>query len=1342
MLLQIGIGLIPATLIVVITTLVRKNFKIKNVAPTCTIAGLCVLCLVSGIVTTLNDKKNTGLQVPEEDMYKMIYGLVENGSYDMADNLLEQAADAFGYTKECSLIRARIKALTNDFKASKMIFLNISSDDVSQEKEYIDKVVLAQKVDTAIQNMLEQTGNSTDNSNNDAILSEAKDILENNKIFTAISESITKKYGDIKQDTMYSVGNLIGMVNKCYDDYKNNGYTDEEELKRVTFSIDNILSKMPSLSSLKYYREARLKVNILNSDYDKIAKQIDKNSGYNELMVVSQLYINGFIKEEDFSDYLRVYDYNDLQKIRNHMQELYQKGIGNRSARDNDKLKESIKTFDNIVNNMPLLSLKSEIAEFAEDTNNLSAASKLYYQAAKIDNYLGNEASAEENLSKSFDAVGNCDDFSFAEPVYEIINIMKGENSSENIKNVSDYIDIIEENSMPIYVEESSDGNEQQKDFNNAITDYVSKTKSAINIGEIDYSKFPQIEARIQISGDYITEDTDLKSILEIYDCGIKIDNYSIEKVVLEGSNVQLVCDNSGSMSGSVSKLKEAVEEYINYKLDDEDISIVAFDDDILFTYGFGSSIDELQEAISKFDDLGGTDIYGTLVSLLNDFPSDKNKNNIIILLTDGEDNSPASYTEIFENIGEQANNKNIIIYTLGIGSSVDTEYLTTIAESTGGSFVYVNDIATLSTFYDLIHQQIKNQYTIKYTAIDTLTSFNRSLEVKIPDESVSTIKYYSLSEENLENYNSFYADGLSVTGLVPRTIYKDANEKDRIIQIKGTGFKSADNLIIKLDGSLSYTLYPKFVDAETFEVTLKAGMPEGSYNATFILNGRKAYIQNALLIVDGELDKIEFGDYVFYAVNISHKDDTYTLSGGVNLNHWLNFKSDVTISGNLENTKVQMTDNGGSYVVFDEKTAQGITKTFAEKGWSVDFPAMGTISLYNTGDDYTEDEYPVDRNAIQSLKIKNFINLINVDARLYPDRFKISFSSANTIIPFQDVIIQSLSGDSAMTFDGQFSGVISKNNIGLIVDFEREDDSDISKKMKVFNRTLPVNLSDLEIHINTLEGELGFKVGVGLPFVNLESVGLEVSWIDLDLDTLMLCADYPITKLIYGVPVTFKDFQLGAADMASSKKIGSSKDIISTKLVGRFEIDIANIGEICPPLKKYIDDVELFTMPDTEVQIGLDQLLLSANAELKFLDEIKLSEAEIELGTIEGYYEPLLFENSGENVFGLYAKLKQGLMWEIPNCNVDISGTGEFNFHSKFIGCKYTGTAQIDIKWWLFNKKIDKSGSILVGFYFPDNDVTQFTIRTRIVDDKGKVSGDMLYISSKGLEWVSNYLD
>ena len=164
--------------------------------------------------------------------------------------------------------------------------------------------------------------------------------------------------------------------------------------------------------------------------------------------------------------------------------------------------------------------------------------------------------------------------------------------------------------------------------------------------------------------------------------------------------------------------------------------------------------------------------------------------------------------------------------------------------------------------------------------------------------------------------------------------------------------------------------------------------------------------------------------------------------------------------------------------------------------------------------------------------------------------------------------------------------------------------------------------------------------------------------------------------------------------------------------------------------------------MPDTEVQIGLDQLLLSANAELKFLDEIKLSEAEIELGTIEGYYEPLLFENSGENVFGLYAKLKQGLMWEIPNCNVDISGTGEFNFHSKFIGCKYTGTAQIDIKWWLFNKKIDKSGSILVGFYFPDNDVTQFTIRTRIVDDKGKVSGDMLYISSKGSEWVSNYLD
>lgn len=127
---------------------------------------------------------------------------------------------------------------------------------------------------------------------------------------------------------------------------------------------------------------------------------------------------------------------------------------------------------------------------------------------------------------------------------------------------------------------------------------------------------------------------------------------------------------------------------------------IVDFDDYAYLLSGFKNDKDVLKAALDKIDDNGGTAIYKGIIKALDQF--DNNGRSAVknmIVLTDGEDNDSYNYDALLQ----RAKDNNIVIYTIGLGSDVDTKLLTKIATTTGGKYYNASSAGDLVDEFDKI---------------------------------------------------------------------------------------------------------------------------------------------------------------------------------------------------------------------------------------------------------------------------------------------------------------------------------------------------------------------------------------------------------------------------------------------------------------------------------------------------------------------------------------------------------------------------------------------------------------------------------------------------------------
>jgi len=170
-----------------------------------------------------------------------------------------------------------------------------------------------------------------------------------------------------------------------------------------------------------------------------------------------------------------------------------------------------------------------------------------------------------------------------------------------------------------------------------------------------------------------------------------------------ESIDAVLVLDSSGSMSTSDRKgAQAAATSFVDALLEGDRGAVVDFDSRAQLLQGLTPDKESLRAAIQRIDSSGGTNIGAGVKSALDelDARTGAGSGRIVVLLTDGQGSYDPSLTS-------RAAASRTTIFTVGLGSGVDTGLLGQIAEGTGGLYFQVADAEGLKDAYDRVGDEL-----------------------------------------------------------------------------------------------------------------------------------------------------------------------------------------------------------------------------------------------------------------------------------------------------------------------------------------------------------------------------------------------------------------------------------------------------------------------------------------------------------------------------------------------------------------------------------------------------------------------------------------------------------
>jgi Ca-activated chloride channel family protein len=167
--------------------------------------------------------------------------------------------------------------------------------------------------------------------------------------------------------------------------------------------------------------------------------------------------------------------------------------------------------------------------------------------------------------------------------------------------------------------------------------------------------------------------------------------------------NVALVIDTSGSMEGDpIAAAREAAVAVLDALQDGDRLTLVTFDSEarllVESTEIDSGSRDDVRERIDEMQARGTTDLARGLETALQDLQrvAEPGVLTRLVLLSDGVPND----AEPIHALAAQARAQGITVTAFGFGLDYDATLLGTIAQSTGGSFHYIEDPAEIAPMF------------------------------------------------------------------------------------------------------------------------------------------------------------------------------------------------------------------------------------------------------------------------------------------------------------------------------------------------------------------------------------------------------------------------------------------------------------------------------------------------------------------------------------------------------------------------------------------------------------------------------------------------------------------
>lgn len=276
-------------------------------------------------------------------------------------------------------------------------------------------------------------------------------------------------------------------------------------------------------------------------------------------------------------------------------------------------------------------------------------------------------------------------------------------------------------------------------------------------------------------------------------------------------TELMFVIDNSGSMYSS-KEIAESESNDPEFKRVDLSTNLIdklngdykfaasKFTFDSVVLSSFTNNKEDIKQKINTIktvtEKFTGTYIGNALATGVNEFPNEASMDRrYIILLTDGKDttNVEGYDREKIEKVVGIAKEKQIKIYTIGLGTDIDKKVLSKISTTTGGKFYYTSSVEMLENIYDMIASEIN------YNLID-VDQNGEDENIMLKDSGFSTTKD-GFSFENL--FSTKNKNGTSYGMALFAKLYYEKNipsnlSKMSIIKRGTTETVTADGFSIK----------------------------------------------------------------------------------------------------------------------------------------------------------------------------------------------------------------------------------------------------------------------------------------------------------------------------------------------------------------------------------------------------------------------------------------------------------------------------------------------------------------------------------------------------------------
>ncbi len=1280
------------------------------------------------------------------------------GEYEAAGTILQELDRTCADDPDVQLTRARMAMLTGDYATAVTMYQ--LSNKASQELESAQALLQGTGVnnDAIITYLTQQGRNPSDyglTASDDGTQVDADQVRED--ILDAIREKKDASRDKKSKNTISAVECAVELTREfrvMVSDY----YYDLDTIDDLTDDLCELMEKTEELDCNPYLREARMKGYVAQGKYEQIAETAGAYSTPRELVVMTELLVSDLVDRKDFSDEYSEIDRSKAKEMIRHCEDVLDSNKKTLSEEQYDRYKARIEQFEARVDDPVLFSLQSALSSGAYGGIQ-TMRSKLFLALAKLEYLQGNEADADSYLADALGTSGDSDDEKYRVPMSQLAAVIQGTADAEAIKNVAAYVDQALDHSTCEDIttellqsgrdEDPDDPEEPGKDFGDHMEGSVMTAQAMLNIGVIDKSGFPYIEARVQIQSKRWDRLEDIKKYLQVRDCGSTIESFELEKLEFQRARIVLLCDVSGSMSGNEQALRDAIVAFAANMVEGEEVSVIVFSGSIEFQTPFSDDPEEVASYAEKISTGGGTALYQSALTTLQQFTPDINSNDIVIAMTDGQDGYSASDSDMYNVLGAEAANRGVTVYTMGLGGSVDIRYLETMADSCNGSFLYAKDTETMNEFYAFIHGQLNNQYVLKYTAKNQ-TRNERTLELQMQDELGSATKIYYLQDPSYgdtdgDSYDPYIAvDGeLSIYGFATKFLYKSTADQE--IKLVGSGFDSGDDVEIRLKGNVEYDLKPTFVDGSTYTLVIPANVATGVYDLSVTIRGESVELEKELTIAAyGTQKHFQFGSYNFTALE-SHVDENgYTvLSGNVAMNGWLLFKGDVTIMGDYTNSdRVRILDESGAVVSYNVSDG-GLAGYLAEQGVPLSIPALGDFVIYNTPYDPAKyEEFPVD--TVSQVNTINALLLLFDKARInvYPDMLRMEDQVYQFNLPLQKQLLRNFVPDKNKKLDANIDILVHATDIALTGPVKYKDNGKGYSDLTLVS--FPLYVSDATFDLDTLYNN--YKLEAEVKIKSLKDSGtLKASFgvKDGKFDSIGLGAEHDklsITLLTAPVPVSMSNFGFELSGFSEKSAGNVLADVLSKEVVIKFQVDAASLNQYVPAIDELVDgeNIALASLENCELTLALKDFRLAFEADVTLVTVLEVGKCEIELGKFD--YTNALIGYYDETQYGLRAKLTLGSTWKTDDLMLELEGAAELTIGYPYSGLWLTGDMGFDIDWWIVDVGWDVDGDALIGIYENSSGNAQFSIIVRGTNSQGAHKGFHLYITRAQGFQISKY--